>query len=135
MSRAAAKRLRDAIGEYRSEDHEQKLRELSTAETSRLELKAEHGEKVRRTMATEGWAIIEDVILREGQVNSLINSVMRGGEAADIAGDLIKFGLATRILNKLNLVVESGEKASEALRKRQETGRKKSERKGRESPR
>lgn len=93
--------------------------DLSDDTIERLEEKARRGKIVARFLESEGWDVIEDVILSEGKVESLIaESLKEGGEDfKQIAQSAIRFGVVTRIINKLHLVAEIGEAADLAVRK------------------
>ena len=145
--RRPAKDLRRAIQEE-GEARRAKIVDLSASNIEELENKIQRGKVVARFMEQEGWDVIEDIIMQEGRTNELVRGAM-SEDATDederrLKKDLIKFGVVTRIINRLHLIIDMGDKADEALRKRASVEnadaptkkeRVQSERRGKGSPR
>ena len=117
--RKPGKHLRRSIREDRS--HLTPVKEMSDATADVLGERVKRGKIVARFMETPDWEVIEDLIMEEAATDSLVSNAMKrevtAEEREQMATDLVKFGVVTRIINRFHLIIDMGEKANASLRK------------------
>jgi hypothetical protein len=125
---------------------DRKVKDISNDNRTVLDERVRVGKVVARFLNSPDWNVIEDIIMAEGRTDELVSSVMSktmGKEDLEQAlTNVVHFGVVTRIINRLHVAVEMGERADEHLRKldsaepvTEKKERSQSERRGKGSPR
>lgn len=143
--RKPGRSLRRSIKEDRS--HIEVVADMKDSTADELEERRRLGKIVARLINSPDWEVIENVIMEEAATDSLVGNAMKKEVTTEIreqmATDLVKFGVVTRIINRFHLIVVMGDKADATLRKVEaaekaeptQKERKQSERRGSGSPR
>lgn len=143
--RRPARELRSHI--KREANESGKKADLSDQTVEALEERVRIGNVVARLMDSEDWTVIEDIIMKEGRADSMVALAMKEEVTEEDLRqqhvNVVRFGVATRIINRFHLAVELGDKADLSLRRRtaalenqpEKKVRPQSERRGKSSPR